>query len=960
MPYFAQHYQALSYPLATEGESGLYNAQIGAIHEIASYFTLHEKPAVVTMPTGSGKTAVLMMAPYVLRARRVLVVTPSRLVREQIAADFGDLSTLTEIGVLDGQIPKPAVKEQHERITSAQAWTQLEACDVVVSTPNCTSPGYLDIPAPPEDLFDLVLIDEAHHSPASTWRDLLNSFPKAKKVLFTATPFRRDGREIEGRFAYSYPLAKAFGDKIFGQIRYVPVPDDGADQDIAVAKNTAEVFASDRAAGFNHFVMVRTDRRTRAKELLELYRAHTSLRLELVHSELSRRTVSKIVGRLRDGELDGVVCVNMMGEGFNFPHLKIAAIHAPHKSLEVTLQFIGRFARTNATDIGEAKFVAARSELEIDGRKFFDASSVWHEIIIGLSEGRVAQEIRVRKVLERFDQPQAEEGLTDLSLYSLHPRSHVKIYDAPTDLEMPDRIDLPGNVEVAYESINEERDTIVMITRGRSAPKWSDSDKILDVGHDLLVVHHDRASSLLFINSSRSSEGLYRHVVDSISEDLAPIATSLTKRVIKGLTNQRIFNLGMRNILATNQAESYKTLAGPNTQSSVKPSDSLNYRQGHAFLSGEESGTKTTIGYSSLSKVWATTQLQLPELMAWCAELGTKIRSQGEIVTNSGLDYLSAGDVLESIPPDIITVMWSDHAFDYMRPVEARYQDDTGQQRRCHIADLELRIDRATSSDEAIAIEVIGEELTYPITFALDDFFTTDADPNRIEVSWGHQTLTLLDYLAEFFLEFFPAGGGLVRGNEYFAPKVDPTPLDVRQVTPWDWTGTDIEEEINDVGGQRSIQAHVRQHLLAQDDEIAVFDHGTGEVADFVTLKREGTVFTVRLYHCKGSSEPEAGARLKDVIEVCSQAQKSTPWRNLEALRRKLMSRHPIFVKGDSAALLTLFEEAKTLRFEMEVVVVQPGISKARLSRNLLLCLGATNDHLVNAACYPLRIVASA
>jgi hypothetical protein len=464
---------------------------------------------------------------------------------------------------------------------------------------------------------------------------------------------------------------------------------------------------------------------------------------------------------------------------------------------------------------------------------------------------------------------------------------------------------------------------------------------------------------LLFINSSRSSEGLYRHVVDAISEDLYPIATSLTKRVIKGLTNQRIFNLGMRNILATNQAESYKTLAGPNTQSSVKPSDSLNYRQGHAFLSGEEGGTKTTIGYSSLSKVWATTHLQLPELMAWCAELGAKIRSEGEIVTNSGLDYLSAGDVLESIPTDIITVMWSDHAFDYMRPVEARYQDDAGQERRFHIADLELRIDRAHSSENAIAIEVIGEGLTYPITFTLDAFFATDDDPQRVQVSWGHQTLTLLEYLDEFGLDFFPAGGGLVRGNEYFAPKVDPTPIDVRQVAPWDWTGTDIQEEINDVDGRRSIQSHVKDYLLAQDDEIAVFDHGTGEVADFVTFKREGTVLTVRLYHCKASDEAEPGARLEDVIEVCSQAQRSTPWRDLEALRRKLMSRHPAFIKGDGATLLTLFEEAKTLRFEMEVVVVQPGISKARLSRNLLLCLGATNDHLVNAACYPLRIIAS-
>ncbi|PAC30611.1 hypothetical protein CEJ87_18090 [Caldifermentibacillus hisashii] len=41
-----------------------------------------------------------------------------------------------------------------------------------------------------------------------------------------------------------------------------------------------------------------------------------------------------------------VVCVNMFGEGIDIPNLKIAAIHDKYKSLPITLQFIGRFART--------------------------------------------------------------------------------------------------------------------------------------------------------------------------------------------------------------------------------------------------------------------------------------------------------------------------------------------------------------------------------------------------------------------------------------------------------------------------------------------------------------------------------------------------------------------------------------------------------------------------------------
>lgn len=75
MPYFSDHYPDIRIPKESPHQSGFGNAQIGAIHAVASHFTVHERPAVVVMPTGSGKTAVLMTVPYLLEATRVLVVT---------------------------------------------------------------------------------------------------------------------------------------------------------------------------------------------------------------------------------------------------------------------------------------------------------------------------------------------------------------------------------------------------------------------------------------------------------------------------------------------------------------------------------------------------------------------------------------------------------------------------------------------------------------------------------------------------------------------------------------------------------------------------------------------------------------------------------------------------------------------------------------------------------------------
>src|SRR5581483_228164 len=378
MPYFSDHYNRLTYPILA-GETGLYNAQLGAIHAIASHFTVEDQPAVVTMPTGSGKTAVLMMTPFALKANRVLVITPSRLVREQITEDFQALDALKRLGAVPTDLPVPAVRQLKDRIETVDDWEALRDSDVIVSTPNCTSPGYRNVPQPPEDLFDLVLIDEAHHSPAHTWAALLASFPKTHKVLFTATPFRRDRGEIKGRIVYAYPVARAVADGIFGKIRYIPVNADPAldNNDVPIAKAAEPALHEDRKAGLTHCLMVRTDRLNRAAELAYVYRTNTKLKLEIVDSRSSGHKVKTILAQLASGELDGIICVNMLGEGFNFPRLKVAAIHSPHRSLEVTLQFIGRFARTNAPGLGEAKFLAVPSEIDLEGRRLFEEGAMW-------------------------------------------------------------------------------------------------------------------------------------------------------------------------------------------------------------------------------------------------------------------------------------------------------------------------------------------------------------------------------------------------------------------------------------------------------------------------------------------------------------------------------------------------------------------------------------------------------
>lgn len=66
------------------------------------------------------------------------------------------------------------------------------------------------------DEFELIIVDEAHHAAASTWRKTLDHFSPAARVIgFTATPNRFDGVQLADIFddiIYEYPLRRGIED----------------------------------------------------------------------------------------------------------------------------------------------------------------------------------------------------------------------------------------------------------------------------------------------------------------------------------------------------------------------------------------------------------------------------------------------------------------------------------------------------------------------------------------------------------------------------------------------------------------------------------------------------------------------------------------------------------------------------------------------------------------------------
>lgn len=977
MSYFSEHYDEFSLPIKAGDRPGFRIPQIGALHALGAHFSRHTEPAIITMPTGSGKTAVLIGTSFLLRAERVLVLTPSRLVRDQITTGFRSLEVLKRISAVGPSTQAPSVISVEKRITSPEGWEELRDYDVVVGTPFSLSPSFLEVPGFPSDLFDLILVDEAHHSAARTWRELLQCAKDANHVLYTATPFRQDQKEIVGKFVYEYELREALRDGVFGELEYEAVrPQNGQDPDVAIAQSAATALRQDHYSGWDHSIMVRTGSKSKAKALEQLYARETDLQLRTVTGSHSLRHLRSTIKKLQEGELDGVICVDMLGEGFDLPKLKIAALHSPHRSLAITLQFIGRFARVTAPNVGRAAFFALESDMEIEREKLFDQGAVWQEIIPNLSAARVREETRTRETLQSFSaEPTSGTAAPDLSLYSLKPYNHVKILNAGPEVDISREIAFPPGLMIEHRHISEEQATAIFVTREVLQPDWTTADHFNGAAFDLFVIYHHRESGLLFVCSSNRTASIYEHLAKQYAAEGAPAPGNLSLRrlnkVLIGLEESRFYNIGMRNSVASNRSESYRTLTGPDVDEVIERSDGRLFRRGHWYGSAVENGKRVTLGLSSSSKVWSNASSRIPQLIEWCQNLATKIMSAETPHTFGGLDNLDVGEEAGEIPPNVVFVNW--HRKMYERPFRIRYRGQDGSLIRKQLLDLELSVERERTDENQIGLLITGEELAYRMIFRLNGYdclSSTVANDTEIHLESPHEGKLLTEMLNALPPTFYTADfAELAEATTYYPPPQILVPFDGSriEVTDWKAAGVDIEQEVGEpteVG--ISIHEHLESELMNSDATVVFYDHGNGEIADFVTIATNRDETRVALYHCKGSAGSSSGDRVDDAYEVCGQAVKSTSWAERRRIREEILGRwdrrdgRSYFLKGDAEDVQHLLGDPFARRFVLQIVLVQPGFTRSNLSEKIATLLAATDDFVFGGRCARLRVMASA
>lgn len=132
--------------------------------------------------------------------------------------------------------------------------------------------------------------------------------------------------------------------------------------------------------------MARCKNKARANEVYKIYQQYQDYDPVIVYSGMPNAIGT--LKAIKEKKHRIIVCVNMLGEGYDLPQLKIAAIHDERQSLAVTLQFIGRFTRTNDIKLGKASFITniAYPPIKEEVNSLYQIDADWNYILPRINE----------------------------------------------------------------------------------------------------------------------------------------------------------------------------------------------------------------------------------------------------------------------------------------------------------------------------------------------------------------------------------------------------------------------------------------------------------------------------------------------------------------------------------------------------------------------------------------------
>lgn len=214
----------------------------------------------------------------------------------------------------------------------------------------------------------VIMVDEAHHAQAETYKKILYNVEHAQWIGVTATPDRTDNKDIEQIFGkpiqYSRTIRQMIQDgylapltskKLFTHVDLGTIRNNG--EDFSCASLAERVDIRER----NEFVVDKyiehaSDRKAiffgcnvaHAENLNEIF-IEKGIKSDVIHAGLEMEKRREILHKFSNRDLDVLVNCLILTEGFDDPEVSCIGMTRPTKSHSLYTQCIGRGLRIHPT-----------------------------------------------------------------------------------------------------------------------------------------------------------------------------------------------------------------------------------------------------------------------------------------------------------------------------------------------------------------------------------------------------------------------------------------------------------------------------------------------------------------------------------------------------------------------------------------------------------------------------------
>lgn len=328
--------------------------QVGFINNLQKIYEAGENRALLISATGTGKTYASAFAMRELGFQRVLFLVHRNQIAKQAMKSYRK--------VFGGQVVMGLVTGKHQKYDA----------DFVFATIQTLSKDEI-LEKYGKTAFDAIVIDEAHHSAANSYKKVMDYFQPKLWLGMTATPDKRDdnldGRNIYEIFnhqiAYEIRLQDAMEEDLLCPFHYFGITDLEVIADAGKSKqdkieNFQYLTSDERAlnvmkqaeffgySGERVKGLIFCSRIDEARILSEKFNSKgwRTLVLSGNDSEETRvEAIERLAGDEREDALDYIISVDIFSEGVDVPEINQVIMLRPTESPIVFIQQLGRGLR---------------------------------------------------------------------------------------------------------------------------------------------------------------------------------------------------------------------------------------------------------------------------------------------------------------------------------------------------------------------------------------------------------------------------------------------------------------------------------------------------------------------------------------------------------------------------------------------------------------------------------------